>query len=177
MEPLEIAARLRERFPAEALDIVEFRGQVSVVARRDRIVELCRFLRDDPAIRMDFLTDLFGVDYPGRESRFEVVYNLFSLSHRHRLRLKALVPEGDPRIASVVPVWRGAEWHEREAYDMFGVSFDGHPDPRRILMPEDWEGHPLRKDYPLELPAEREYPALEVLRELHAHDDEWRILA
>lgn len=177
MEPLEIASKLKERFASEVLEVVEFRGQGAAVVKRGRILELCRFLREDPALRMDFLSDLCGADYPGRELRFEVVYNLLSLTHSHRFRLKAQVPESDPRIASVVPVWRGAEWHEREVYDMFGVVFEGHPDPRRILMPDDWEGHPLRKDYPLELPADREYRGLVELRELHTRDDEWRILA
>lgn len=177
MEPLEIAAKIKDRFPNEVLDVVEFRGQVGVAVRRERIVDICRYLFDDPDIRMDHLSDLCGVDYPDRQRRFEVVYNLYSMPHRHRIRLRARVPADDPRIASVVPIWRGANWHERETFDMFGVTFEGHPDLRRILMPEDWEGHPLRKDYPVDPPPEREYQGYREIREIHKHDDEWRILA
>jgi NADH-quinone oxidoreductase subunit C len=175
LEPIEIAEKIRERFPGDVIDIVSFRDQVSVVVSRDRIAEISRFVFKDPAIRMDMLSDLCGVDYPDRTPRFEIVYNLYSVVHRHRIRLKALVPEEDPRLASVVPIWSGADWHEREAYDLFGVVFEGHPDLRRILMPEDWEGHPLRKDYPVDLPAEREYRGYQEIRELHEHDDEWTI--
>ena len=153
MEPLQIADRMKERFPEEVLDIKEFRGQVSVSVRKDRIMEICRFLHDEPDLYLDYLIDLCGVDYLGKkENRFEVVYHLYSIRHRHALRLKAEVPENDARIDSVTPVWVGVNWHERECYDLFGIVFAGHPDLRRVLLPEDWEGYPLRKDYPLKGP-------------------------
>ncbi len=153
MEPLEIAERIRERFPEEVRGVVEFRGQVSVLIRKERLLEICRFLHDEPALAFDYLKDLCGVDYLGRRPvRFEVVYTLYSMKHRHMVRLKAEVGEDDPSVESVVPVWAGANWHERECYDMFGIVFNNHPDLRRILMPEDWEGYPMRKDYPAEGP-------------------------
>jgi NADH-quinone oxidoreductase subunit C len=102
---------------------------------------------------MDHLVDLTAVDYskyPGDPGpRFEVVYNLISTIHRHRIRIKVRVPEDAPRVDSVAAIWQTANWHEREAYDLMGITFAGHPDLRRILLPEDWEGHPLRKEYPL----------------------------
>lgn len=164
MDPKEIANRIKEQFPDQFLDVREFRGQVSVTVRKERIVEICRYLHDQPELAMDYLVDLCGADYLGKkENRFEVVYHLFSMEHRHFLRLKAEVSDRDPSIDSVMPVWVGANWHEREAYDMFGITFKGHPDLRRILLPEDWEGYPLRKDYPVKGP-EKEWPGyLEVL--------------
>jgi NADH-quinone oxidoreductase subunit C len=117
------------------------------------IRDVCLFLRDEPSLRMDHLADLTAVDYstfPGDGGpRFEVVYNLISTVHRHRIRLKARVPGEEPRIDSVISVWQTANWHERETYDLMGIVFNGHPDLRRILLPEDWVGHPLRKEYPL----------------------------
>lgn len=175
MEPLEIAEKIKERFPDEVVDITQFRGQVSVIVKRDRIIDICRYLYDEPDICMDYLADLCGVDYPQRRLRFEVVYNLYSIRYRHRLRLKALLPVDDPSIDSVTSIWAGANWHEREACDMYGIVFKGHPDLRRILMPEDWEGFPLRKDYPLKGPEGWEWKGYEESKELHRHDDEWRI--
>ncbi len=153
MEILAIAEKIKEKFPEEVLDVKEFRGQVSVTLKRDKILDICRFLHDDPEMSFDYLADVCGADYLGKkEKRFEVVYHLYSIKHRHALRLKAEVTEENPSIDSVVPIWVGANWHEREAYDLFGIVFKGHPDLRRILMPEDWEGYPLRKDYPIEGP-------------------------
>lgn len=153
MEPLHAAEKLKVSFPEEVLDVREFRGEASVTLRKDRIVEICRFLHDEPDLFFDFLVNLCGTDYLGRkDNRFEVVYNLYSIRHRHALRLKAEVPEKDISIASVVPVWAGANWLERECFDMFGIIFTGHPDLRRVLLPADWEGYPLRKDYPLKGP-------------------------
>src|SRR5919197_592216 len=103
---------------------------------------------DTPELEFDFLTDLTAVDYPARPRRFDVVYHLYSMTRNHRLRLKATVGENET-IPSVVAVWKAANWEERECFDMFGIVFSGHPDLRRILLPEDWEGFPLRKDYPL----------------------------
>ncbi len=158
MEPREIAELIKDRYPTEVKETKEFRGQVSVTVKKDRIVEICRHLHDKPDLQFDYLVDLCGVDYHGKkEPRFEVVYHLYSIKHRHRIRLKAEVSEDDCSIDSIIPVWIGANWHERECYDMFGITFKGHPDLRRILMPEDWEGHPLRKDYPIKGP-EKEWP-------------------
>lgn len=159
MEPLQIAEKLREAFPDEVLAIEEFGGQVSVKVKKDRIVEMARLLHDGPEFDFKFLRDLCGVDYRGRKgARFEVVYHLYSLNNRSLLRLRVQVPEDDPKIASVMPVWVGANWHERECFDLFGIAFEGHPDLRRILMPEDWDGHPLRKDYPVAgPPPEKEW--------------------
>jgi NADH-quinone oxidoreductase subunit C len=175
MEPSEIIERIKEKFPLDVMDVTSFRDQVSVVVRRERIVEICRYLYDSDDLRMDYLSDLCGVDYPEREFRFEVVYNLFSIKHRHRIRLKALVPENDASIESVVSIWIGANWHERETCDMYGIVFKGHPDLRRILMPDDWEGYPQRKDYPLKGPEGREYKGYEEIKKLHTHDSEWTI--
>ncbi|MFZ5997219.1 MAG: NADH-quinone oxidoreductase subunit C [Nitrospirota bacterium] len=150
MDPKEIAEKIKDRYPTEVKEIKEFRGQVSVTVKKDRIKEMMRFLYETPELYFNFLEDLGGVDYLGKkEPRFEVVYHLYSMRHGHMIRIKAEVPEDDCTIDSVVDIWAGANWHERECYDLLGVVFNGHPDPRRILLPEDWEGHPLRKDYPL----------------------------
>jgi NADH-quinone oxidoreductase subunit C len=153
LEPLEIADKIADQFPDDFLDIITFGDQVSVIVKKDKIVDICRYLHDDPDLRFDHLKDLCGVDYLGKgEHRFVVVYHLYSVEYRHMIRLKALVPEDDPSIKTVTSIWAGANWHERECFDMFGIVFKGHPDLRRILLPEDWEGHPLRKDYPLKGP-------------------------
>ncbi len=175
MEPLEIVEKLKEKFAAEIIEVSEFRGQVAVSVKPGKITDMCRYLHDDPDLYLDYLEDLCGVDYPDRKYLFEVVYNLFSIKHRHRILVKALIQEKDPNVDTVVPIWAGANWHEREVCDMFGIVFNGHPDLRRILMPEDWEGFPLRKDYPLKGPEGAEYKGLEELKVLHSHDKEWNI--
>ena len=129
-------------------DVVEAHGEVTVIVPRESISAACAFLRE----RHDFdmLADLCGADRgPEDDPRFEVNYHLFSTKHHSRLRLKVLLSEDDPHVETVRPVWRTADWHERETFDMFGVIFDGHPDLRRILLPSDFDGHALRKDYPL----------------------------
>lgn len=149
----EIAEKIKEKFPEEVVDVTESRDQVSVIIKKGRVVDICRYLHDDPNLMLNHLQDLTAVDWRGKkEPRFEVVYNLYSIRYRHRIRLKAQVSEEESSINSVVPIWAGANWHERECYDMFGIVFKGHPDLRRILLPEDWEGYPLRKDYPLKGP-------------------------
>ncbi|MFU8818627.1 MAG: NADH-quinone oxidoreductase subunit C [Desulfurivibrio sp.] len=162
---MEIARRLRAAFPAEVVEIKEQHGQAAMVVKRDRIVELLGWLCDTPESRLNHLRDLCGVDNKNREieglSRFEVVYNLWSIELRHGLRVRAQVPEDDPRIDSVTSLWSGADWHERECYDLMGITFAGHPNLRRILLPEDWSGHPLRKDYPLR--GEQEWSGMEEL--------------
>jgi NADH-quinone oxidoreductase subunit C len=177
MEPLEIVERLKEKYFSEIVDVTQFREQVFVSVKSDRITDICRYLHDEPDIHMDFLADICGVDYPGRKYRFEVLYNLYSIKFRHRLIVKALLTEEAPNIKSVVPIWNGANCHEREACDMYGIIFHGHPDLRRILMPEDWEGFPQRKDYPLKGREDWEYKGFEECKELHNHDKEWNIQA
>lgn len=150
MEPNKIAEIVREAYPAEVREIREFRGQASITVKKGHIKGMMQHLRTSPELYFDYLQDLCGVDYLGKkEPRFEVVYHLYSMKHRHMIRIKAEVPENDCSIDSVVEIWRAADWLERECYDMFGITFNGHPDLRRILLPEDWEGHPLRKDYQL----------------------------
>ncbi len=145
MSPQELAERLRERFP----DTLLARGEVTVVVDRGELSEALAALRDDPELSLRFLSSVTATDHPGREPRFWVAYELRSLEHRHRLRVKVGLPGDDPRIPSVVPLFPTADWHERETYDFFGIVFEGHPNLARILLPDGWEGYPLRKDEPL----------------------------
>lgn len=140
--------KMRAAMPQVIEGVESFRDQVTIRVFKDNIVEACLFLRDTPELEYDFLTDLTAVDYPQRPRRFDVVLTLWSMTQGHLLRVKAAVGENET-IPSVTGVWKAANWEERECFDMFGVVFSGHPDLRRILLPEDWEGHPLRKDYPL----------------------------
>jgi NADH-quinone oxidoreductase subunit C len=149
-----ILADLKERFGAAILETHEQHGDHTVVARRDALVAVLRHCRDAPALAFDMLTDLTAVDYltyPGREDgpRFEVIYHLYSLRGNHRLRVKVRVEEDDAVVPTAVPLWPIANWLEREVWDMFGIRFDGHPDLRRLLLYEEFVGHPLRKDYPI----------------------------
>ena len=146
----DILERLSERFPRDVLGIDRYRGDASATVRPESVLDVARFVKDDPALRFDMPLDVTAVDYIGQEPRFEVVYHLYSTTHHHRLRLKARVPEKAPAIPSVTPVWVGANWLERETYDMYGIRFDGHTDLRRIYLYDEFEGHPLRKDYPKE---------------------------
>lgn len=150
MGPNEIAESLKNAFPSECKEITEFQGQFGVTVRKDRIKEILRHLHDTPGMEFHFLSDICGVDYMGKkEPRFEVVYHIYSMKNKIALRIKAPVPESDLSIDSVVDVWSGANWRERECFDMFGIKFNNHPDLRRLLMPDDWDGFPLCKDYPL----------------------------
>lgn len=149
MDNSTVRERLQAALPHAIAGSQEFRGQLSVSVKREAIVDVARFLRDDPQLAYTFLENLCAVDYLGREPRFEVVYHLLSFAHHHRICLKVGVPEQDPTLPSLTPLWSTANWQEREAYDMFGVTFIGHPSLDRILMPDDWEGFPLRKDVPL----------------------------
>ena len=124
-------------------------GDATVVISREEALGIFASLRDQPPFRFNFLIDVTAVDYLGRDPRFEVVYHLYSLPQNHRLRVKIGVPESEPWVHSLVPLWKAANWLEREVWDMFGIRFLGHPDPRRILMYEEFVGHPLRKDYPV----------------------------
>ena len=130
--------------------IFEAHGEVTAVVPREFIVDVCSTLKTSGEAKFDFLADLCGVDRGVEEEpRFEVNYHLFSTTKHHRLRLKVLLDDGDTHVPSVTGVWRTANWHERETFDFFGVIFDGHPDLRRILLPDDWQGYSLRKDFPL----------------------------
>lgn len=144
-----LVKRLRERFGAAIEGAFTFVNQLSIHVKAEAIVEVCKTLRDDAETPFDYLSDLTCVHWPEREEApFEVVYNLYSISKNERVRLKAAA--GEAGIDSVTSIWPTANWMEREAYDLFGVAFNSHPDLRRLLLPKDWDGHPLRKDYPLE---------------------------
>jgi NADH-quinone oxidoreductase subunit C len=146
--------RLRARFGDRVEGAFTFLGQLSVHVRADSIVEVCKALRDDAEAPFDYLSDLTCVHWPeGDEEPYEVVYNLYSITKNVRVRVKAFA--GEAGIESVTSVWPTANWMEREAFDLFGVTFRNHPDLRRILLPKDWDGHPLRKDYPLEFMENR----------------------
>ena len=163
-ESLE-AIRIRERFPDSIVETNDFRGDTRITVRREQIGEILRFLRDDPELRFNFFSECLGVDYlnpneggliSGKQNRFEVIYNLLSMpdsrarnSRYRRIFIKVQVPEEDAVVPTVTDVYPGANFPEREIFDMFGVRFSGHPDLRRILMSDDWVGHPQRKDYPL----------------------------
>ena len=150
LENNPIVLRLKESHPDWVAETVEFRGELTLVVPREHIRRVCEFLRSDPELQFTFLSDLSGVDRFPVEPRFEVNYHLVSLERRERVRLKVRVGGDDPRVETVTSVWPTAGWHERETFDLFGVRFEGHSDLRRILLPENWEGHPLRKDYPVE---------------------------
>lgn len=136
------------RFADAIQDATEFRGELTLIIAKDALQGICDFLKNDPDLQYNFLSDLTAVDYPEREKRFEMVYNLYSIPKRWRVRLKVNIGE-EESVPSVTPIWSTANWLEREVFDMFGVEFENHPDLRRILMPDDWVGHPLRKDFPL----------------------------
>jgi NADH-quinone oxidoreductase subunit C len=152
MDPIEA---VKERFADQVLGVHEHAGQRYVHVKRDRIVDLLKMIRDEAGF--DGLTDLTAVDYlnQGMPERFCVVYNLYSFKENVRTRVKAFVPEGDPTIDSVSALWRSAPWAEREVWDLFGITFKGHPGLKRLMLPENYEGHPLRKDYPLTGRGER----------------------
>ncbi|HXE74364.1 MAG TPA: NADH-quinone oxidoreductase subunit C [Candidatus Xenobia bacterium] len=145
-----VVRKLREFAPEALLGATEFRGQMALSVAPARLRDLCEFLRRDPELEFDQLVDVTAVDRYPLEPRFEAVYHLRSLRLQHRLRLKAPLRGDNPRIESLTGLWAGADVLEREVYDLFGIRFDGHPNLRRLLMPDDWEGHPLRKDYPVE---------------------------
>ncbi|HPC02340.1 MAG TPA: NADH-quinone oxidoreductase subunit C [Syntrophales bacterium] len=141
---------LLRRFAGSIREPESFRGETTLTADREALVPLGRVLRDEPGLAFRFLSDLCGVDLHPAVPRFRVVYHLFSPVTGNRLRLKVPLGEQDPVVDSVTGIWETADWHERECYDLFGIRFRGHPDLRRILLPDHFEGHPLRKDFPLE---------------------------
>ncbi len=182
MSTSSLIASVTDRFPDAVSASHSYRGDATVMLRRESLLEVARFLKDDPALQMNFLMDLTAVDYsafgkgpapaffassgvavspspqipdenpwpgPPDPSRFTVVYHFFSTAHKHRLRLVVPVAESVAEVDSLTDLWPGANWLEREVWDMFGIDFRGHPDLKRILMYEGFEGHPLRKDYPV----------------------------
>jgi NADH-quinone oxidoreductase subunit C len=155
MSVLAAADKLKDKFGDKVLETIEFRGETTVVVKKEDIVAVCTFLKEE--LGFNFLTDLCGVDYMGQDPRFMVVYHLYNIGTHTRLRIKAPVEESDTRIDTVSGVWSTANWMERETWDLMGITFNNHPDPRRILMPDDWEGHPLRKDYPVQGPDREPY--------------------
>ncbi len=150
MQPQDAVEAIRQAFPDAVQKVVEFRGETTVYVEPSQLAAVAEFCRDDDDLRFDLLVNLAGVDDLPESPRFAVVYHLYSMLHNRTLRLKVRIPDDDdPRVPSVTPVWPTANWQEREAFDMFGIRFEGHPDLRRILTPPDWDGHPQRKDYPL----------------------------
>jgi NADH-quinone oxidoreductase subunit C len=144
-----VLERLRARFNESILSVNEFRGELTVGVKKEDIVRVCEFLKKDDELRFDLLEDLCGVDMFTPMDRFQVVYHIFSLENKFRLCLKVMVGESDLKVPTVSTVWSTANWHEREAYDMFGIIFEGHPDLRRLYMADEFEYFPLRKDFPL----------------------------
>jgi len=161
MDSTAVIATLQQAVPGVAIEPGTATDQPTIVVPRDRLVESMTALRDHPALQFSLLADLSAADYLPRAPRFEIVYHLVCLgtpgfptggpTTPRRLRVKVRVPGDDPRVPTVSEIWAAAGWLERETWDMFGIVFDGHPDLRRLLMPEDWEGHPLRKDYPVQV--------------------------
>jgi NADH-quinone oxidoreductase subunit C len=149
----EVYDALAEAYPAfdDAIErVVMDRGELTLHIRSDRITEVCRIMRDDESLRFELCSSVSGVDYLGSDDRrLHVVYQLTSMTYRRQVRLEVAVTTQSPHVPSVTSIYPTADWQERETYDMFGVVFDGHPNLTRILMPDDWEGHPQRKDYPL----------------------------
>jgi NADH-quinone oxidoreductase subunit C len=144
-----IVNKIKQRFPDSILESTLFRGEITIRVKKEDLLEIGHFLKEEKDLLFNFLSLLCGVDYFPRKPRFEVVYHLYSFRYNQRLRLKVPVDGEPPVVPSVTSIWPGANWHERETYDLLGIQFQGHPDLRRILLPDDWEGHPLRKDYPL----------------------------
>lgn len=151
-----VLPKLTSHLGDDQFESFEHRGELSVRVARERLVGVLQFLRDDPTLRFDFLVDICAVDWFRRSARFEIVYNIWSINNRMRLRVKCFTEEKDPHVDSVTQLWAAANWYERETYDMSGIIFDGHPDLRRMYMPEDFVDpnsgeplHPLRKEFPV----------------------------
>ena len=149
-EPNPIAEKLRAWDSDAIREVSEFRGELTLVLPRERLRRAGEFLRAEPGLQFNFLSDISAVDRFPLEPRFEVNYHLLSIPLRQTVRLRVWVSGDDPVVPTVIPVWPTANWHEREIFDLFGIRFEGHPELHRILMPDEWEGYPLRKDYPVE---------------------------
>jgi NADH-quinone oxidoreductase subunit C len=142
--------KLRERDPQAVAEVIEFRGETTIVVPAQLLRRAAEYLAGEPGLRFTYLSDITPVDRFPLEPRFELNYHLLSLDRKERVRLRVKLPGADPVISTVSNIWPTANWHEREAFDLFGIKFQGHPDLTRILMPDEWEGYPLRKDYPVE---------------------------
>jgi NADH-quinone oxidoreductase subunit C len=158
MTPLDIYARVKERFPGKVLEVIEKGPDPFIVVDPAALVDVCQFLHEDAETSFDCLSNQSGVDY---KDRIEVVYHLFSYSKRHQAVLKVKLPRETPQVHTLESIWKSANWMEREIFDLLGVNFEGHSDLRRLLMPEDWEGHPLRKDFV----EPKEYHGISTVRE------------
>jgi NADH-quinone oxidoreductase subunit C len=145
-----IAQRVRAWDPQAIAEVIEFRGERTLVVPKSHLRRVCEFLRDVPELGFNFLSDVTGLDRFPVEPRFELNYHLLSLPNRTTLRLRVRANGADPVVPSITSIWPTANWHEREIFDLFGVKFEGHPNLERLLMPQDWEGYPLRKDYPVQ---------------------------
>lgn len=141
--------KINDQFPELKIDTTDFRNELTLSFDKNFIIPVCKFLKSNPELEFLFCTDITAIDWAVRKNRFTVVYNIYSLKNNFRLRLKANVDESDCTIDSVTSVWKSANWQERETYDMYGIKFNTHPDLRRMYMPEEFEYHPLRKDFPL----------------------------
>ena len=150
MNGAQILARLEEKLPGAVQETHQRLGDATAIIDPARVGDVMRCLRDEAGLDFEMLTDLTGVDYPERTPRFEVVYHLYSVKHNHRVRIRAGVAEEPCEIDTCCDVWPAANWLEREVWDLYGIHFRGHPDLRRLLLYEEFEGHPLRKDYPKE---------------------------
>jgi NADH-quinone oxidoreductase subunit C len=144
-----VLEKLKSRFLDAILETYEFRDELTVVVPKERIVDICRFLKEDPLLQFDLLADVCGIDMYTPTKRFGIIYNLYSMKNKNRIRLKVFTEEEDLKVPTMTGVYGTANWHERETFDMFGIIFEGHPDLRRVYMPEDFEYFPLRKDFPL----------------------------
>jgi NADH-quinone oxidoreductase subunit C len=154
MDHATLIASLQQAVPgAEFESVPTVDLQTTIYAPRDPFAAIARALRDAPGLQFDFLAELTAADFWPREPRFEVVYILVSTTLRQRVRVKVRLPGENARVSTVSGIWPAANWLEREVWDLFGITFDGHPDLRRLLMPDDWEGYPLRKDYPVQIKA------------------------
>lgn len=148
MKPEEIYDVLTEAFGEAVLSFeTELAGDPSILIAASAVADVCRYLAETETLAFDSLMCLSGSDLSAKDEDLEVVYHLYGMRHRHSVVIKTRVPKTDPQLPTVSELWRTADWHEREAYDLYGIRFVGHPDLRRILLPDDWEGYPLRKDY------------------------------
>jgi len=145
----KVIDRFKSHFAEGILEAHEKLGDETILVMREVLSDLLRFAKEDPELRFDLMMDICGVDYLGQTPRFEVVYHLYSVPKNHRIRIKVRVPEDDCWVPSCLNVWKAADWFERETYDMVGIHFEGHPNLKRVLLFEGFEGHPLRKDYPI----------------------------
>ena len=147
MTSQEIYTRLKEEFGESIPSLEEVVGDSYILVIPEAIADVGHYLAEDEALAFDSLMCLSGVDLNAKDTDLAVVYHLYSMNHRHKVVLKTLVPKEDPHLPTVEHIWKTAQWHEREAYDLYGIIFENHSDLRRILLPDDWEGYPLRKDY------------------------------